>query len=175
MKGSVLINQIDIAAAFNVMLEKGGLSVFETPPKMKEPFFNDWVDQSGKDYDEDAKAVYESQSFEIPFLIFGEGVQDYRKKKREFLDLIEGHNEFDFQILDWGEAFRLRFKEANSWKLLNKSMEGRMFARFILKLECNFNPMYVFKYLADNSGRYIVINDNQKMLVKTTYKNRYGR
>lgn len=172
--GSVLINSIDLESAFNVLLDKGGLSVFENPPKPKEPFYNDWKDQSGKDYDESAPMVYESQVFDIPFVIHGNGISDYRHKKAQFLELIETNNEFDFQILNWEQSFRLRYKECVSWGLLNKSMKNSMFSRFVLKLECNFNASYGFKYLVANDNRYIVANNGDKILVKAIFNSKYG-
>lgn len=172
---SVLINGFDLEQAFGICLEEGGLDQFEIPPVPREPFYNEWEDQSGRDYDDSSNLVYESQNFEVPFLIIGSSMVDYRKKKREFLDILEANREFDFQILDWGEAFKLRYKGVLVWEFINVDLLAETSARFVLKLECNFKPSYVFKYLADNSGRYIIINDNQKVLVKTTYTSRYGR
>lgn len=169
MIGNILINGIDIAAAFGVLLDKGGLEKFELPPKRKEVFFNDWKDQNGLDYDESAPIVYESQIFDVPFIIHGNGIQDYHKKKNDFLELININGEFDFQIVNWGHAFKLRYKEIPSWGLLNKSKHSKMYANFVLRLENNFNKGYAFRYLADNLGRRIVINGSQEILVKTTY------
>jgi len=175
MSVSVLINSYDLQAAFGVFLEDGGLDRFEIPPLPREPFFNEWQDESGRDYDDTSDQVYQSQSFEVPFLLVGSSMVDYRQKKREFLELINFNGEFDFQILDWGEAFKLRYKSTSSWELLNVGLESETSARFVLIFECNFKPTYVFKYLADNQGRYIVINDNQRMLVKTVYNSNYGK
>lgn len=175
MGASVLIDGYDLESTFGICLEDGGLDKFELPAIPKEGFFNEWHGQSGRDYDESGALVYESQTFEVPFLIIGSSMADYRKKKREFLDLIEVNSEFDFQIIDWGEAYKLRYKKFTSWEFINVDLDTSTSARFVLQLECNFNPAYVFKYLADNSGRYIIINDNQKVLVKTTYTSRYGK
>jgi len=170
MAVKVLINGIDVQEAFGIYLEDGGLTVFEQPPTPREPFFNEWVDQSGRDYDQGVPVVYETQTFDVPFLILGANMADYRKRKANFLELINFNGDFDFQILDWGEAYKLRYKGASSWTFINEHLLESTSARFVLKFERNPNVLpYVFKYLADNLGRYIIINDNQKILVKTTY------
>lgn len=165
---SVLINGFDLRDAFGVYLEDGGLQVFEIPPTPKEPFYNEWSDQNGRDYDTESPVVYQTQTFEVPFLITASNMVDYRKKKKDFLSLIDFNGEFDLQIIDWGEAFRLRYKGVASWNFINVELGSSTSARFVLRLECNHNKGYVFKYLVDNSGRYIVIN-NKKMMVKTSY------
>lgn len=169
MSVSVLINGYDLEQTFGVCLEDGGLSVFETPPIPKEPFFNEWQDQSGRDYDESAPVVYDSQLFEIPFLMVANSMSDYRRRKRDFLELITVNTEFDFQVLKWGEAFKMRFKGASNWDFITTNLDGETSARFVLRLENNFNKGYAFRYLADNLGRRIVINGSQEILVKTTY------
>lgn len=169
MAVSVLINGYDLRHAFGVYLEDGGLQVFEIPATPKEPFYNEWSDQNGRDYDTDSPVVYQAQTFEVPFLMSGSSIVDYRKKKKDFMSLIDFNGEFDLQIIDWGEAFRLRYKGVVSWSFINLDLGSSTSARFVLRLECNHNKGYVFRYLTDNIGRYIVINDNQKILVKTTY------
>lgn len=175
MACKILINGYDIQEAFGVMLEDGGLDKFEKEPIPKEPFYNEWADQSGRDYDESSPRVYQPQVFEVPFLIKCSNMADYRQKKSEFMELIDFNGEFDFQIVDWGEAFKLRYKEVSSWDFINVDLESETSARFVLKLECNFNPTYVFKYLATNEGDYIVANDGTKIMVKSIYNSRYGR
>ena len=166
---NVLFDGLDTLTAFGVRLEQGGLDIFEMPPTPKEPFFNEWPDQSGRDYDLDAPVVYQTQVFEVPFLIIGSDMADYRKKKRDLLKLLDANRDFDLQILDWGEAFRVRYKGAASWSFINVDLETSTSARFVLRLECNHGDAYVFKYLVDNSGRYIIIN-GVKVLVKTVIK-----
>lgn len=166
----VFINSYDLEKAFGVCLEDGGLSRFETPPTPKEPFFNEWPDESGRDYDTSSPVVYQSQVYEVPFLIIGKSMADYRKKKREFLELISINGEFDFQIVDWGEAYRLRYKSTASWDFINTNLAGETSARFVLRFENNHGlPVYMFRYLVDNFGRYIVINGGKKIMVKTSY------
>lgn len=168
MAVNILIDGIDITTAFGVRLQNGGLSVFEMPPTPREPFYNEWPDQNGRDYDTESPVVYQTQVFEVPFLLIARNMVDYRKKKRDFLSLIDFNGEFDLQVIDWGEAFRLRYKGVASWNFINVDLGSSTSARFVLRLECNHNKGYVFKYLVDNSGRYIVIN-NKKMMVKTNY------
>lgn len=172
MSVSVLINGYDLKDTFGIYLEDGGLDKFEQPPTPKEPFYNEWPDQSGRDYDETSEVVYETQYFEVPFLLIGSSMADYRKKKSDFLQLIDFNGSFDFQIIDWGEVYKLRFKAVTSWDFINVSLDGRTSARFVLKLERNPNVKpSVFKYLVDGLKRYIIINGNQKILVKTSYGN----
>jgi|SRR5690606_9568028 len=166
---NVLIDGYDLETTFGICLEEGGLSIFETPPTPKEPFYNEWPDEHGRDYDTDSPVVYETQIFEVPFLLIADDMADYRKKKKDFLSLIDFNGEFDLQVIDWGEAFRLRYKGVASWNFINVDLGSSTSARFVLRLECNHNMAYVFKYLVDNSGRYIVIN-GKKMMVKTSYK-----
>lgn len=166
----VLINGIDLEDAFGIYLEEGGLDVFETPPIPKDPFFNEWPDHSGRDYDTESPVVYQTQTFEVPFLLIASNMVDYRKKKKDFMSLIDINGEFDLQIIDWGEAFRLRYKSSASWSFINADLTSSTSARLVLRLECNHNEGYVFKYLTDNSGRYIVINGGNKVMVKTSFK-----
>lgn len=175
MDCKVLINGYDLQESFGVVLEDGGLDRFEKPAIPKEPFFNEWHGVSGRDYDDSAEQSYQAQTFEVPFLIVGNSMMDYRQKKYDFMELIDFNGEFDFQIVDWGEAFKLRYKEATVWDLVNSNLEGETSARFVLKLECNFKAAYVFKYLADNDGRHIVANDGTKIMVKSIYNSRYVR
>jgi len=73
-------------------------------------------------------------------------------------------------VLEWGESYKLRLIEISDWQLLNESLTGETSASFVLKLENNHVlPTYVFRYLADNKGRHIIINDNKRILVKTKY------
>lgn len=165
----ILINSYDLEQAFGVMLEEGGLEVFEMPSDPKTIFFNEWPEFSGKDYDDTSPFVHESRMLDIPFLIVGNDMDDYRKKKKEFLDLVSFHGEFDFQIIDWGETYALRLKGFSNWEFLNMSLHGETSARFIMKCEDNYGiPKYRFKYLTDNLGRYFLVND-KKMLVKSNY------
>ncbi|WP_286767153.1 MULTISPECIES: hypothetical protein [Sphingobacterium] len=164
----VFIQSYDTVETFGVYLLDGGLSVLEQPPKPRIPFFNEWEDTSGRDYDENDSLVYEPQTLEVPFLMVGENMADYREKRRDFLDLIS--EPFDMQVLEWGESYKLRLIEISDWQLLNESLTGETSASFVLKLENNHVlPTYVFRYLADNKGRHIIINDNKRILVKTKY------
>ena len=166
----VFINGYDLERAFGVCLEEGGLDKFEPTPTPKEAFYNEWPDVSGRDYDESAPQVYETQLFEVPFMIVGSSMADYRKKKREFMSIIDFNGDFDFQIVEWSEAYRLRFRGSVSWEFINADLNGPTSARFVLRLECNHgNPAYVFRYLAANDGRYIVINGGSKIMVKTSF------
>jgi hypothetical protein len=172
MGADVLINGYDLEKTFGVCMEEGGLSVFEQPPIPREPFFNEWPDQSGRDYDETSAVVYQTQFFEIPFLIIGSTMADYRKKKADFMKLIDFNGSFDFQVIDWGEAYKLRYKEVASWEFINTNLGSETSARFVLRLELNPNVKpSIFKYLVDGLKRYIIINGNQKILVKTSYGN----
>ncbi len=162
-----LINDQDISA-FGIYLERGALSVFEIPPTPKEPFFNDWIDENGKDYDDVSDIRYNPQVFDVPLIMEAEGIADYRKKRRDFLDMIK--NEFDFQVFEWGESFKLRLIKISTWEYLKKPFQGKIYVKIVLQVENNFVlPTYVFRYLADNKGRFIIINDNKKILVKTKY------
>lgn len=168
----VLISGIDIESALGVCLEEGGLSVFEDPTPYKEVFFNIWPDAPGKDYDETAELIEDVQEFEVPFLIKGTSMADYRKKKREFLQMIMINGSIDFQIIDWGEAFKLRFKSVSSWEFINAELYDECSAKFTIKFETDPNKKpYLFKYLVDGLKRYIIINGNQRILVKTSYGN----
>ncbi|MDR6734163.1 hypothetical protein [Sphingobacterium sp. 2149] len=168
MTVSVFINSYDIIEVFGLHLGRGALSVLEQPPTPKEVFFNDWIDENGKDYDDTSNINYEPQVFDIPFLMKAQGILDYKKKRRDFLDLLK--KDFDFQVLDWGESFRLRLKKIAKWEYANRPFSDTIYVRIILQVENNYVlPTYVFRYLADNLGRYIVINDNKRILVKTRY------
>lgn len=174
MDCKILINGYDLYEAFGIVLEQGGLEKLEAPPTPREPFYNEWHGISGRDYDESTLRAYEAQIFEIPFLIIGNSMADYRAKKKDFFELIDFNGEFDFQIIDWGEAYRLRYKGVSSWTFINENIEGETSARFVIKMECNFSPTYMFAYLADNDGNYIVINDDERILIKTIYTSIYG-
>ncbi|WP_437918446.1 hypothetical protein [Sphingobacterium sp. LRF_L2] len=169
MAVNILINSYELTTAFGVYLEDGGLSEFEQPPVPKVPFYQEWADESGREYDTTSAVVYECRYFEIPFLIKGKDMQDYRKKKTEFLSLIDQNDDVDFQVVDWGETYRLRYVSAKDWKFINEGLTTKTSARFVIRFEDNHGtPSYIFKYLADNYGRYIVINGGQKILVKTS-------
>lgn len=162
------VSNIDLSI-YGLHLDKGALSVFEHPPTPKEVFFNDWKDEDGFDYDDESAIFYEPQTFDIPFIMKADNLADYRKKRREFLDLIK--SDFDFQILDWGETYKLKLIKVVKWEFISRVLEGNIFVTITLQLENNHVlPTYVFRYLADNQGRYIIINDNKRILVKTTYK-----
>ncbi|WP_313234234.1 hypothetical protein [Sphingobacterium multivorum] len=164
----VFIASYDIVEAFGVYLEDGALSILERPPKPRLPFYNEWEDENGRDYDVNDKIVYEPQIFDVPLLIKGDSMSDYRKKRADFLQLIS--QPFDFQVLDWGEAFQLRLIDIVGWDYINVGLTSKTSARFVLRFENNHVlPTYVFRYLADNKGRYIIINDNKRILVKTKY------
>lgn len=169
MGADILINGIDIELAFGVCLEEGGLSVFEKPTSYKEVFFNEWPDSVGKDYDETAELIEDVQEFEVPFLIKGKSMTDYRKKKREFLAKICINSSIDFQVVEWGEAFKLRLKSFSSWEFINAELYDECSAKFTAKFETDpTSKPYEFKYLVDGLQRYIIINGNQRILVKTS-------
>lgn len=166
---TVFIESYDIASAFGVRIEEGALSILEKPPKPRVPFFNEWEDENGRDYDQDDKIVYEPQIMDIPLLIIGNSMADYRKRRAEFLELVS--KPFDFQILEWGESYQLRLIDILEWSFINMDLQSITCARFVMRFENNHVlPTYLFRYLADNQGRYIIINDNKRILVKTTYK-----
>lgn len=171
MSVSTLINGYDLKDAFGIVLEDKGLEKLEPPPTPKEPFYNEWPDQSGRDYDNVSPVVYEPRNIELPFLLIASSMADYRKKKKDFMQLIDFNGEFDFQIIDWGEAFKLRYKSVTSWEFINIGLDSTTSARFVLKLENNFGKPSIFKYLVDGLKRYIIINGNQRILVKTSYGN----
>lgn len=165
---NTFIDGYELESAFGVCLEEGGLNVFEKPPKPKEPFFNDWNDQNGREYDDVSPLKYESRTFDVPFLIIGSSMVDYRKKKKDFLDLIMKNGEFDLQIMEWGEAFKVRFKEFVSWDLLNSGINSETSARFVVRLEDNYGRPMAFRFLVSEQGKYIISN-NKRILVKTLY------
>lgn len=166
---NLLINAYVLETAFGIVLEEGGLEVFEKPATPKAIFFNEWPELSARDYDENAPLVFEPRTLEVPFLIVGNSMEDYRTKKEAFLELIMINGEFSLQILEWGESFRLRYKETVSWEFINTSLDGETSARFVLRFEDNHGQTESFSYLVDGSIRYLVINKNQKILVKSKY------
>lgn len=171
MGADVLISGIDIESAFGVCLEEGGLSVFEKPTPYKEVFFNEWTDSPGKDYDETAELIEDVQEFEVSFLIRGTSMVDYRKKKREFLEMININGSIDFQVIEYGEAFKLRFQSISDWDFINAELHDECSAKFTIKFETDpTSKPYEFKYLVDGLQRYIIINGNQRILVKTSYE-----
>ncbi|WP_286894950.1 MULTISPECIES: hypothetical protein [Sphingobacterium] len=134
-----LINDQDISA-FGIYLERGALSVFEIPPTPKEPFFNDWIDENGKDYDEDSDLSYQSQDYDIPLIMEGKNLQDYKEKKQAFLSLVSKKGEFTFHAANWSDPIKLRFKSFVKWDLISYSAslpDRGIFAKFTIKLQNN--------------------------------------
>lgn len=165
-----MINNYDLEQAFGICLEEGGLNAFERPAIPKEPFFNEWYEHPGRDYDESAPFVLSPRTIDIPLLIKGGNMEDFRAKKRQFLELIGMNGEFSFQILEWGEAFRLRYKEITDWSFINIGTDSETSARFVLRAEDNHAVGERFAFLVDGEGRYFTINKNQRILVRTSYE-----
>src|SRR5690606_22226247 len=57
-------------------------------PKPKERFYNDWIDEHGKDYDTQAPTVYESLQYDIQCYLVAEGVADFQEKRASLLEIL---------------------------------------------------------------------------------------
>lgn len=165
MSVKILINGFDLQEKFGIVLEDGQLEKFKLPPTPKEPFYNEWADVSGKDYDTTSPVVYETQIFEISFLMKALDKDDYRIKEKAFLQLINVNSEFTFKLVDYALAFYLRYKGAVEWRPINVYNNGIVESRMVLKLENNHRPVpddgggTTINVLADNQGRLLVINN----------------
>lgn len=166
----IMINNYDLEQTFGICLEEGGLDAFEVPAAPKEPFYNEWFEEPGKDYDQSAPFVLSPRTIDIPFLIKADTMEGFRLKKRQFLELISINGEFSFQILEWGEAFKLRYKEIVEWSFINVGIDSETSARFVLRAEDNHGVSQQFAYLVDGGLRYFIINKNQRILVRTSYE-----
>lgn len=137
MAVNVIIDGINIKTQFGVYLEEGGINIPEKPATPRVPFFNEWEDENGKDYDTDATVVFQSTTMDIPFLIVGKDLADYRQKKNGFLELIVKNGDVSLEIQGLIAVQKLRYVETVSWDFISIGEDEATSAKFTIKFERN--------------------------------------
>ena len=137
MQVKVTIDSVDIQNDFGVYLEQGGIDAPQLPPTPRQPFFNEWEDSSGRDYDTTSPVVFSPQILEVPFFIIAGNLAEYKTNKDAFLDLVVKNTELNVTFSGIGQSLKLRYVETVSWELLEIALDGQTSARFVLKLENN--------------------------------------
>lgn len=86
MKGSVIINGVDIAD-FGAFILRGGDHEILTMPERTEPTKNNWHERNGLDVDL-SEAFFKARTLPIQFYISADNARDYEYKLSEFYRLI---------------------------------------------------------------------------------------
>lgn len=133
----LLIEGLDLQDNFGIVLEDGGVNATEKPPVPRTAFFNEWEDESGKDYDDSAPVVFQSSVIELPFLIKANSMAEYRQKKDAFLALIVVNKDISFEITGLTASLNFRYVETMSWEFINIGLTSITTARFVLRFEKN--------------------------------------
>lgn len=137
MEVNILINGVDVQSDFGVCLEDGGVDAPQLPATPKQPFYNEWEDSSGRDYDTTTLLVYQAQTLELPFLIIANNMEDYKIKKLGFLNLVIKNVDLVFYFSGIDETLKIRYVETVSWDFINLDLDSQTSARFVMRFEKN--------------------------------------
>ena len=140
-------------------------------PKPKERFYNDWIDEHGKDYDTQSPTVYESLQYDAQCYLVAEGVADFQEKRASLLEILSRPDGFTLFSNTLGRGFHLRYLDSPSLRHLVPVWSGRrIYAEFTLRLENNFAPTETWFFLTDEAD-YVLTENNEYIEIAQTQRN----
>lgn len=143
-------------------------------PKRKQPFYNNWQEHNGFDYD-NSETGFEPHEFEIDCYMEANSVDDLILKRAALIEEITKPEGFTLYSDRLRISLTLRYLDSPSFRTLTPmSNQGSLYCLFQLKLQNNYDPAFIYKLLADNENSILLINDDEGILVKTEFDSRYG-
>lgn len=140
-------------------------------PKPKERFYNDWIDEHGKDYDTQSPTVYESLQYDVQCYLVAEGVADFQEKRASLLEILSRPEGFTLFSNTLGRGFHLRYLDSPTLRHLVPVWSGRrIYAEFTLRLENNFAPTETWFFLTDEVD-YVLTENNEYIEIAQTQRN----